>query len=96
MLWMFNPACAIVELIWPSILGTLALAIAIRCGDSRSISTFGKLTEFATVPCSRNSRTWSTTIAAELSSASAVEAPRCGSATTPGSPISAALGKSVR
>jgi hypothetical protein len=30
MLWMFNPALAIAVEIWPSMLGTLALAIATR------------------------------------------------------------------
>ena len=62
--------------IWPSMFGTLALAMATRYGDSRIISTLGKLTAFVIVPCSRYSRTWSTTIKAQFSSASAVEAPR--------------------
>ena len=43
--------------------GTLAFAIATRYGDSRIISTLGKLTALASVPFSRNSRTWSTTMA---------------------------------
>src|SRR5262249_29817429 len=95
MLWMLSPARAIVVEICPSMFGTFAFAIATRYGDSRGMSTFGKLTAFWTVPCSRNSRTWSTTITAQFSSASSVEAPRCGKATTPGSPSSAGPGKSV-
>src|SRR3990172_6795716 len=55
----------------------------------------GKFTAFTSVPSSRYSRTWSATITAQLSSASRVEAPRCGSATTPGWLTSTADGKSV-
>ena len=43
MLWMLSPACAIVVEICPSMFGTFALAIATRYGDSRGISTFGKV-----------------------------------------------------
>src|SRR6185437_16219841 len=96
MLWMLRPACAIVVEICPTMLGTLAFAIAMRCGDSRAISTLGKFTAFAIAPSSRNSRSWSTTMSAQFSSASSVEAPRWGSATTPGSPCSRGLGKSHR
>ena len=55
-------------------------------GDSRAISTSGKLTALRILPCSRKSRSWSATMSAQLSSASAVDAPRCGSATTPAGP----------
>ena len=94
MLWMFRPACAIVVEICPTMLGTFAFAIAMRCADSRAISTLGKFTALRIVPCSRKSRSWSTTMSAQFSSASAVEAPRCGSATTPARPRSRGLGKS--
>jgi hypothetical protein len=93
---MFRPALAIVVEIWPTMFGTFELAMATRCGTSRGISTLGKLTALRIVPCSRYSRTWSTTITAQLSSASAVEATRWGRATTPGSPCNAALGKSQK
>ncbi len=76
-------------------LGTLEFAIAMRCGDSRAIPTLGKFTALAMVPSSRKARSWSTTMNAQFSSASSVEAPRCGSAITPGWPASRALGKSV-
>ena len=33
MLWMLSPALAIAPEIWPSMFGTLALAIATRYGD---------------------------------------------------------------
>src|SRR5258708_8228053 len=95
MLWMFRPACAIVVDICPTMFGTLALAIAMRNGDSRAISTLGKFTALATVPSSRNPRSCSTTMSAQFSSASSVEAPRCGSASTPGWPFNFGLGKSV-
>ena len=39
--------------IWPTMFGTLALATATRYGDSRPITTSGKLTAFWTLPCSR-------------------------------------------
>ena len=54
---MLRPAFAIVVEIWPTMLGTLALAIAMRNGDSRDMSTLGKLTALAITPFSRNSRT---------------------------------------
>ena len=44
MLWMFSPACAIAVEIWPTMFGTFALAIAMRYGDSRAMSTAGKFT----------------------------------------------------
>ena len=75
-------------------LGTFAFAMATRCGDSRGISTAGKFTALRTVPSSRKSRSWSITIAALASSASSVEAPRCGSATMPARPAKRGLGKS--
>ncbi len=79
----------------PSMSGTFAFAIARRYGASRGIDASGKFTAFCRLPFSRYSRSWSTTMTAELSSASPVEAPRCGSATTLGFPRSAGLGKSV-
>ena len=95
MLWMLRPACAIVVEICPTMFGTLALEMAMRNGDSRDMSTLGKFTALRIVPSSRNSRSWSTTIIAQLSSASSVEAPRCGSAITPGCARRRGPGKSV-
>ena len=66
MLWMLSPDLAMVDEICPSMFGTLALAMATRCGASRGMSTLGKFTAFWMVPCSRNSRTWSTTITAQF------------------------------
>src|SRR5438874_9459181 len=76
MLWMLRPDFAIAVEIWPTMFGTLALAIATRNGDSRAMSTLGKLTALAITPFSRNSRTWSTTMIAQFSSASSVDAPK--------------------
>src|SRR5258708_7476609 len=50
MLWMFKPAFAMALDIWPTMLGTLALATATRYGDSRPITTSGKLTAFRDLP----------------------------------------------
>ena len=58
--------------------GTFLCGIATRCGRVRCSTVSGKLTERVTLPFSRNSRTLSTTMTAQFSSASTVEAPRCG------------------
>src|SRR5678815_2827804 len=53
MVWMLSPAFAIVDEIWPSMLGTFAFAMPTRYGASRGMSTLGKLTAFSIVPSSR-------------------------------------------
>ena len=53
MFWMFSPAPANVVEIWPSMFGTLALAMASRYFDSLGMAMLGKLTEFWMLPFSR-------------------------------------------
>src|SRR5674476_543240 len=50
MLWIFSPRPAMVVDIWPSILGTLALAIARRKADSRGIYTWHMQSDEIAVP----------------------------------------------
>src|SRR6185503_7017834 len=75
--------------------GTFLCGIATRFGRVRLSTVSGKLTERVTLPFSRNSRTLSTTMTAQFSSASTVEAPRCGKQMTLGLSSSARVGKSV-
>ncbi len=74
--------------------GTLSLAIATRTRPPRGSTASGKFTELRTLPFSRKSRSVSATMIAQFSSASPVEAPRCGSATTFGWFFAARVGKS--
>ena len=60
----------------------------------RGSTASGKLTLLRMLPFSRKSRSVSATMTAQFSSASPVEAPRCGSVTTCGWSLSALLGKS--
>src|SRR5574340_114238 len=53
MLWILSPAAASTAEICPTMLGTLALAIATRKADSRAMLTLGKLTELRMLPFSR-------------------------------------------
>ena len=53
MVAMLRPAAASSWVMLPTMLGTLALATAIRHRDSRGSSTSGKLTAFRRVPSSR-------------------------------------------
>ena len=78
--------------ICPSILGTFALAIPTGKGTSRAMATSGKLTALGCCPLENHAPGLHMT--AQLSSASRVDAPRCGSATTCGWPCSARAGKS--
>ncbi|MNC85995.1 hypothetical protein D3C83_16220 [compost metagenome] len=94
MVWMLRLAFAIAVEICPTMFGTLAFAMPTRNGASRAIVTSGKFTALTMLPFSRKSRTWSTTMTAQLSSASRVEAPRCGSMITWGCPASFCAGKS--
>lgn len=81
--------------IWPTMFGTLLLAIASRwvC-RSRGSRASGKFTEFWIVLSSRYQRNWSAAIRAQFCSASLVEAPRCGRVTTRGRLFSVGVGKS--
>ncbi len=81
--------------IWPTMLGTLPLAMARRVVlGTRGSTASGKLTLLRILPFSRKSRTVSATMTAQFSSASPVEAPRCGRVTTFGWSLRALLGKS--
>mmetsp|Transcript_23677 Transcript_23677/g.58530 ORF Transcript_23677/g.58530 Transcript_23677/m.58530 type:complete len:274 (+) Transcript_23677:399-1220(+) len=64
----------------PRMPGLLRLTMQRRAFSAswRSSCAAGKLTEFLMVPVSRKLRIWSAAILAQLSSASSVEAPRCG------------------
>jgi len=64
--------------------GTFSFAIATRLPPTRGSTASGKLTELRTLPFSRKSRSVSATMIAQFSSASPVDAPRCGNATTRG------------
>src|SRR6185503_13129495 len=90
-----RPASASRVEICPTMLGTLLFAIAIRAvAGTRGNAASGKFTECRMFPFSRKSRSVSATIAALFSSASLVDAPRCGSAMTPATPRVAADEKS--
>ena len=81
--------------IWPTMLGTLLLAIAMRIVPGmRGRMASGKFTQLRMLPFSRKSRSVSAAIAAQLSSASPVEAPRCGRVIARGWSLSALVGKS--
>ena len=47
-------------------------------GIGLSVTVFGKFTELTMFPFSRKARSWSTAMSAQFSSASGVDAPRCG------------------
>ena len=69
--------------IWPTMFGTFSFAIDRRVAPAvRGRTASGKFTELRMLPFSRKSRSVSATIMAQFSSASPVDAPRCGSATT--------------
>ena len=69
--------------IWPTMFGTFSFAIDRRVAlPVRGRIASGKFTELRMLPCSRKSRSVSATITAQFSSASPVDAPRCGNATT--------------
>ena len=69
--------------IWPTMFGTLLLAMTRRVvPGTRGITASGKFTELRMLPFSRKSRSCSAAITAQFSSASPVEAPRCGSVIT--------------
>src|SRR5665213_2581567 len=75
----FSPAPARQVEICPTMFGTLLLAMAMRCEPGwRGSTASGKFTQLRMLPCSRYSRRVSATIMAQFSSASRVEAPRCG------------------
>src|SRR5690606_22995185 len=90
---MFSPASAVRTC--ATMFGMLRCGIATRCGRDRGNTASGKFTDRVTLPCSRNSRTLSTTMIAQFSSASRVEAPRCGRQITFGWSIRRRVGKSV-
>src|SRR5688572_32614695 len=92
---MLRPASARHVEICPTMFGTLLLAIAMRAvAGTRGSAASGKFTEWRMLPCSRTSRSVSATIIEQFYSASLVDAPRSGRATTPGTPCVTAEGKS--
>ena len=64
-------------------------------GIGLSVVVFGKFTLFLMIPRSRKSRSSFTAITAQLSSASGVEAPKCGRQITLSQAISSSAAKSV-
>ena len=71
-------------------LGTIAIRVPPFLGSTAS----GKFTELEMFPCSRYSRSSLAAMRAEFSSASCVDAPRCGSVTARGRVFSSGTGKS--
>ena len=80
---MFSWCAASAVEIWPTMFGTFSLAIDRRVALAvRGRTASGKFTELRMLPFSRKSRSVSAAMTAQFSSASPVDAPRCGSAIT--------------
>ena len=93
---MFNPISASFPANAPIVFGRLRWIRHTRAlPGRRAIARAGRLTLRMMLPFSRYSRSSSTAMRAQLSSLSGVEAPKCGTGSTPRTPSIAGTGKSV-